>query len=120
MLYKKGDRCDPRNYRPITLLNTDYKIFTRILASRMKTVVHEFVSECQKGFVPEVFIAEATALLKLVEAYTNEDGEQRKGIMLFLDMEKAFDRVSYDFTLSGLKSLARIRKALQGVGQDDV
>ena len=32
-------------------------------------------------------------------------GEQRKGIMLFLDMEKAFDRVSYDFTLSGLKSL---------------
>ena len=71
----------------------------------MKTVVHEFVSECQKGFVPEVFIAEATALLKLVEAYTNEDGEQRKGIMLFLDMEKAFDRVSYDFTLSGLKSL---------------
>ena len=43
MLYKKGDRCDPRNYRPITLLNTDYKIFTRVLANRMKTVVHEFV-----------------------------------------------------------------------------
>ena len=29
MLYKKGGRCDPRNYHPITLLNTDYKIFTR-------------------------------------------------------------------------------------------
>jgi hypothetical protein len=67
MLYKKGDRCDPRNYRPITLLNTDYKVFTRVLADRMKTAVHEFVSECQKGFVPDVFIAEATALLKLVE-----------------------------------------------------
>ena len=104
MLYKKGDRCDPRNYRPITLLNTDYKLFTRVLANRMKTAVHEFVSECQKGFVPDVFIAEATALLKLVEAYTNEDGENRKGILLFLDMEKAFDRVSYDFTLSGLKA----------------
>ena len=36
MLYKKGDREDPRNYRPITLLNTDYKIFTRILAKRME------------------------------------------------------------------------------------
>ena len=104
MLYKKGDRCDPRNYRPITLLNTDYKVFTRVLANRMKEAVHEFVSECQKGFVPDVFIAEATALLKLVEAYTNEDGENRKGILLFLDMEKAFDRVSYDFTLSGLKA----------------
>ena len=104
MLYKKGDRCDPRNYRSITLLNTDYKIFTRVLANRMKTVVHEFVSECQKGFVPDVFIAEATALLKLVEAYTNEDDTDRKGILLFLDMEKAFDRVSYEFTLAGLKA----------------
>ena len=73
MLYKKGDRCDPRNYRPITLLNTDYKVLTRVLANRMKTAVHEFVSECQKGFVPDVFIAEATALLKLAEAYTNEE-----------------------------------------------
>ena len=52
-LYKgKGEREDPRMYRPITLLNTDYKIYTRVLARRMKKVVHEFVSECQKGFVP--------------------------------------------------------------------
>ena len=94
VLYKnKGDRDDPRNYRPITLLNTDYKIFTRILASRMREVVHQFVAECQKGFVPDVFIAEATALLKLVEAYINEDDEEdRKGVLLLLDMEKAFDR----------------------------
>ena len=69
MLYKKGDREDPRNYRPITLLNTDYKIFTRVLAKRMLRSVHEFVAEAQKGFVPGVFIAEATQLLKIVEAY---------------------------------------------------
>ena len=52
MLYKKDDREDPRNYRPITLLNSDYKIFTKVLARRMAKVVHEFVAECQKGFVP--------------------------------------------------------------------
>ena len=67
-------------------------------------MVHEFVSECQKGFVPDGFIAEATALLKLVEAYTNEEGADRKGILLFLDMVKAFDRVPYDFTLAGLNA----------------
>ena len=84
VLYKnKGDRDDPRNYRPITLLNTDYKIFTRILACRMRDVVHQFVAECQKGFVPDVFIAEATALLKLVEAYINEDEEDRKGVYCY-------------------------------------
>ena len=98
MLYKKGDREDPRNYRPSTLLNTDYKIFTRVLSKRMLGVVHEFVSETQKGFVPDVLIADATMLLRLVEAYINEEPEERKGIFLFLDMEKAFDRVSYEFT----------------------
>ena len=105
MLYKKGPRDDPRNYRPITLLNTDYKIFTRILARRMRDVVHQFVSECQKGFMPKTFIAEATMLLRLTEAYINEEPGSRQGILLFLDMEKAFDRVSYDFTLRGLEAV---------------
>ena len=64
MLYKKGDREDPRNYRPITLLNSDYKVFTRVLSKRMITVVHQFVSECQKGFVPDVFMIETTRFNK--------------------------------------------------------
>jgi hypothetical protein len=66
MLYKKDDRDDPRHYRPITLLQNAYKIFTRILAKRMKKVVHEFVSESQKGFVPHAFIAECSMLLNLI------------------------------------------------------
>ena len=39
VLYKKKDRTDPRNYRPITLLNNDYKILMRILATRMNEAV---------------------------------------------------------------------------------
>ena len=105
MLYKKNDREDPRNYRPITLLNTDYKIFTRVLAKRMHTVVHQFVSESQKGFVPNAFIAETSMLMRLLEAYINEEPDERQGIFLFLDMEKAFERVSYEFTMNGLEAV---------------
>ena len=79
-----------RNYRPITLLNGGYKIYTRLLAQRMKTVVHQFVSETQKGFVPSTFIGDCSMLLNLLEAYLNEDQENRGGIFLFLDMEKAW------------------------------
>jgi hypothetical protein len=116
MLYKKGDREDTRNYRPITLLNTDYKIFTRILAKRMLRAVHEFVSETQKGFVPGVFIAEATQMLRIIEAYINEDPETREGAFLFLDMEKAFDRVSYEFINKGLESAGFGRHFRKWVG----
>jgi hypothetical protein len=68
-------------------------------------VVHEFVSEAQKGFVPHIFIAEVTILLRNVEAYIHEEGMDRQEALLFLDMEKAFDRVSYEFLNKGLDAL---------------
>ena len=43
LLYKKKDPHDIRNYRPITLLNADFKILNKILVSRMKTVMDDFV-----------------------------------------------------------------------------
>ena len=45
------DRNDPGNYRPITLTNTDYKIFTRALAVRLQKVIKTIISEDQTGFV---------------------------------------------------------------------
>jgi hypothetical protein len=39
LLYKKKERDDPRNYRPITFLNGDYKIMMRILTQRMNETV---------------------------------------------------------------------------------
>jgi hypothetical protein len=116
MLYKKEERDDPRNYRPITLLNGAYKIYTRVLTKRMNKVVHEFVSESQKGFTPDTFIADCTMLLNMTEAYINEEPRTRGGLFVFLDMEKAFDRVSYDFLNSGLTALGFGSKFRHAVG----
>jgi hypothetical protein len=52
LLYKKKDPRDVRNYRPITLLNIDYKILAKILVSRLKKVIDTVISEEQTGFVP--------------------------------------------------------------------
>ena len=105
VMYKKKERNDPRNYRPLTMLQNAYKIYTRVIAHRLKNMVHEFVDNCQKGFVPDTFIADATMLLQLIEQYINEDDDERKGIMIFCDMEKAFDRVSFTFLRESLKAL---------------
>jgi hypothetical protein len=56
----------------------------------MKKVVNNFVSKELLGFVPKRLIGEATHLLKLVQAYLEE--EARDGLFLALDQEKAFDK----------------------------
>ena len=43
LLFKKGDPAEIANYRPITLLNSLYKTFTRILASRLKHVLPSII-----------------------------------------------------------------------------
>ena len=102
-LYKKGTRDDPRNYRPITLLNGDYKILTRILAKRMLDIATQFVSDDQIGFVPRTFIGESHMLIRLMQAHLEHIDEG--GILLFLDLEKAFDRCSWSYMHSALREL---------------
>ena len=45
--FKKGDRLDPRNWRPISLLNVDYKKASRAIAGRLLKVIHLVVSPDQ-------------------------------------------------------------------------
>ena len=103
VLYKKKDRDDPRNYRPVTLLNGDYKILTRILTRRMNTAVLQFVSPQQNGFVPGGFLPENIMLLKLLQAHIEKEDEE--AFYVFLDMEKAFDRCSWEFLKEGLHAI---------------
>lgn len=110
VLYKKNKkrRDDPRNYRPITLLNGDYKILTRILTQRMNKAVVQFVSDEIKTVLyrPNAFIAENLLRLQMIQAYM--DKKDHAGLFIFLDMEKAFDRCSWEFMLEGLTALQKI------------
>ena len=103
VLYKKKDRTDPRNYRPITLLNGDYKIFTRVLTRRMNKAVLQFVSPQQNGFVPGGFLPENIMLLKLIQAWAEDADED--AFLVYLDMEKAFDRCSWQYLMDALTRL---------------
>ena len=103
LLYKKGTRKDVRNYRPITLLNGDYKVLTRILAKRLANVITQVISDPQLGFVPRTNITEATRLLQMIQIHLDEIDEG--GLFLFLDLEKAFDRCSWSYLHRALRAL---------------
>ena len=103
VLYKKKDRKDIRNYRPITLLNGDYKILTRTLCKRMKKVVGKIICKENTGFSPGRFIAENTHQMKIMQKMLEE--EDTDGMFVFLDLEKAFDRVSWKYLKQAIQRL---------------
>ena len=101
--FKKGDRLDPRNWRPITLLNVDYKLAARVIAGRLLKVIHFVVDKDQTCGVPGRFIGENVALLRDVVEYASSSGTPIA--VLSLDQEKAFDRVDWGFMRSTLSAM---------------
>ena len=103
ILYKKKERTDLRNYRPISLLQNDYKILTRVLTQRINKVIHLVVSPEQTGFVPGRFIVENTHLMNLLQAYV--EGEDIEGMLVGIDFEKAFDSCSWSGLTEAMQDL---------------
>ena len=61
------------NWRPITLLNTAYKIASACIANRLKSVLPGIINECQKGFLPGRYIGENIRLLYDVLVHTENN-----------------------------------------------
>ena len=89
-----------KNWRPISLLNTDYKILTKLLANRLQKVINNVVSEDQSGYIKGRFIGEnIRTVLDVIEYFSQRTNP---GILLFLDFEQAFDTVSWKFLFKTL------------------
>ena len=84
-----------RNWTPITLLNTSYKIASSCIAARIKAVLPKIIHNDQKGFMKGRYIGENLRLLYDVLVFTNV--YKKPGLLLAVDFEKAFDSVAWSF-----------------------
>ena len=95
-LPKQGkDRRHMKNWRPITLLNSTYKIFSGLLANRIKTTLDSIIHNDQKGFVQNRFIGENIRLIH--DIMTECENENKQGTLILVDFEKAFDTLDWTF-----------------------
>lgn len=102
LLHKKGDITDLANWRPISLLNTDYKILTHAINERLKPLLKYCISPDQHGFIPGKKREDPIAFcLHTIRHCTRNEQE---GSLLFLDQEKAFDRVDRLYMAKTLKA----------------
>ena len=81
------------NWRPITLLNVDYKIASKAIASRIKNVLPALIHSDQSGFMKDRFIGQNIRLINDILVQT--ELQDVPGILLQLDFRKAFDTVEW-------------------------
>ena len=104
LLYKgKGSRSLLDSYRPITLLNNDYKLLAKALASKFGPALQHVVDPTLTAFVPGRLIGD-NVLCHLEEVeYLQQTGQP--GCMVFLDFSKAYDRLSRSWVLQCMSSM---------------
>ena len=102
LFYKnKGDISDLAYYRPIALMNVDVKILTKLLSMRLTLVLPHIIHESQTAVYGRQ-IGNSVHLVRDIIDYANANDEG--AALLFVDQEKAFDRVSHSVLFDVLKA----------------
>ena len=94
-LYKKGDKTDPANYRPISLTCILCKVMEHVIASNISRHItqHNILYELQHGFREKRSCE--TQLIELVEELARRLTLGKQTDLILLDFSKAFDKVSH-------------------------
>lgn len=101
---KDLDRSNIANWRPIALLNTDYKILTKAYAIRLKSCLGEVIHSGQSGFMVGRYIGINVRTIADIVRYA--ELSRTSAWLLGCDFNKAFDYVRWDLILRALSWLA--------------
>lgn len=101
LIDKGKDRTQLKNWRPISLLNVDYKIATKTLAKRITPLLPTLIHHNQVGYVQGRNILDNIRTIDDILKYTK--AANIPGILLCIDFKKAFDSLSWKFVEAVLK-----------------
>jgi hypothetical protein len=103
LLYKgKGERCIRENWRPLTLLNLDYKILAKIYARRIEKVMTALVHPDQTCSVPGRTILDS--ILHVMTTIQYCDITDTPALIMSVDHAAAFDMIEWRFIFETFKS----------------
>lgn len=101
-LTKAPTACSPLEHRLFALLNSDYKIYTRVFALRLRPRLAELVHSSQAGFVPGRTIHTTIDTFLAAQRLTRDSPESARAVCVMLDFAKAYDSLSRPFLLEVL------------------
>ena len=97
----KVDARKLKNQRPITLLNVDLKIMEKAISNRFLTVMNKLIHPQQKGFMRGRRIA--ANIRKVLEIIKHANDTEEAGLVISVDFQKCFDKISFDIIYGSLK-----------------
>ena len=103
-IFKKGDRNQPGNYRPISLLTVFDKILEKLMSKRLCTFLqlHHILYDFQFGF--RKHYSTVFALVDVLDNIYEHLDKHEYVIGIYLDLQKAFDTVNHDILLYKLSN----------------
>ena len=98
---KSSDTRILKSFRPLTILNTDYKLVEKVFAERLKSVLDDLINKDQEGFMKgRKIYSNIRRIYDLILLSQTEDVD---GCILSLDYLKCFDRVEINSLIGALK-----------------
>ena len=100
-IHKKGDKCDIKNYRPISLTCIVVKLMERIIQDELLIRTREHLNDHQHGFLTNKSCT--TNLISLSDSINVALHNNVGSDIIYFDFQKAFDTVNHDLILMKLK-----------------
>lgn len=95
LIPKKQDCISMTDYRPISSCNSIYKIISKSMVNRLKPILMKIILPEQHGFTPGREITDS--IIMAAETIHTMHNSKAKGMIIKLDVSKAYDRVSWNF-----------------------
>ena len=101
LIYKKDDQRKLKNWRPVSLLNIDYKIFSKIMAIRLRHTLENIIPQEQNCGIPN------RKMMEIIRNLSSYRDEAFSGYFVQIDQEKSFDKHNYKTIVTQMKACKR-------------
>ncbi|GME70917.1 unnamed protein product [Ambrosiozyma monospora] len=116
-ILKEGkDKDDVTSYRPIALMSTITRLFSKVMVNRLQPIFQNIIFEDQQGFIyGRSSHFNIYRLQQLVDKMNQHPDKFQNSSILQLDFQKAFDRVSHQFLKQQLQSISIPDKVINAI-----